>query len=234
MERAHDDLLVQAVRRERRGPLAERHPDEVGLRRRHRRNPRGAAPPRTRSRSPSSSAHAASSSARQSSAASAAAWATRAHGERRADLPQRLRHLRRRQRVAHPQPGEPVRLREGAQHDEVAGARRAGSLPSTASGSVTNSRYASSSATSTSGPTAARKRSNSSRRTAVPVGLFGLQTNTSRVRGVTAAAIASRSWRNSRVQRHRPLRRPLDLGHDRVRLERPPRVDDLVRRLRGT
>ena len=31
VERAHDDLLVQAVRRERGRPLAERHPDEVGL-----------------------------------------------------------------------------------------------------------------------------------------------------------------------------------------------------------
>ena len=30
----------------------------------------------------------------------------------------------------------------------------------------------------------------------VPVGLFGVQTSTSRVRGVIAAAMASRSWRS--------------------------------------
>src|SRR3712207_3916079 len=114
-------------------------------------------------------------------------------------------------------------------------------MPSTTSGSVTYSWYASSSATSTSGPTAARKRSNSARRTAVPVGLFGLHTNTSRVCGVTAAAIASRSWRKSDrgghrveivaevgVQGHDACRGAADLRHDRVRLERPPGVDDLV------
>jgi hypothetical protein len=33
----------------------------------------------------------------------------------------------------------------------------------------------------------------------VPVGLFGLQTSTSRVRSVTAAAIASKSCRSSAV-----------------------------------
>lgn len=41
--------------------------------------------------------------------------------------------------------------------------------------------------------TRSRKRSSSARRTAVPVGLFGLQTKISRVRSVIAAAIASRS-----------------------------------------
>ena len=35
-------------------------------------------------------------------------------------------------------------------------------------------------------------------RTTVPVGLFGLQTKISRVCGVIAAAIASRSWVSSR------------------------------------
>ena len=34
----------------------------------------------------------------------------------------------------------------------------------------------------------------SARRTAVPVGLFGLQTKSSRVRSVIAASIASRAW----------------------------------------
>jgi hypothetical protein len=59
---------------------------------------------------------------------------------------------------------------------------------------VTNSRYASSSTTRTFGGTASRNASSSARRTAVPVGLFGLQTKMSRVRSLTAAAIAGRSW----------------------------------------
>ena len=41
--------------------------------------------------------------------------------------------------------------------------------------------------------------SGSSARTIAPVGLFGVQTKITRVRSVTAAAIASRSWRSSMV-----------------------------------
>ena len=41
------------------------------------------------------------------------------------------------------------------------------------------------------------KATNSARSTTVPVGLFGVQTMTTRVRSVTAAAIASRSWEPS-------------------------------------
>ncbi|MDQ1205093.1 hypothetical protein QE377_001452 [Microbacterium sp. SORGH_AS 862] len=47
--------------------------------------------------------------------------------------------------------------------------------------------------TSTSAGTAATKVSNSSCVTTGPVGLFGLHTMTARVRGVIAAAIATRS-----------------------------------------
>ena len=54
--------------------------------------------------------------------------------------------------------------------------------------------YASSSSTSRSRGTAAMNASNSSAVTTVPVGLFGVQTMTTRVRSVIAAAIASRSW----------------------------------------
>jgi hypothetical protein len=61
-------------------------------------------------------------------------------------------------------------------------------------GSVTSSRYASSSTTSMSDGTAWRNLSSSALRRLVPVGLFGLQTMTSRVRSVIASAIAGRSW----------------------------------------
>ena len=55
--------------------------------------------------------------------------------------------------------------------------------------------YASSSATSTSDGTFAMNASNSAAVMVVPDGLFGLQTNTRRVRSPIAAAMASRSWR---------------------------------------
>ena len=95
-------------------------------------------------------------------------------------------------------------------------------------GSVTNSRYASSSTTRTSAGTASRNASSSARRTAVPVGLFGLQTRTSRVRSVIA-----RGHRGQVVPVLGRVRHP-DAGRagggrdDRVRLERAPGVDDLV------
>ncbi len=54
--------------------------------------------------------------------------------------------------------------------------------------------YASSTTTRTSAGTASRKRSSSARWIALPVGLLGLQTKISRVFGVIAASIASRSW----------------------------------------
>ena len=50
--------------------------------------------------------------------------------------------------------------------------------------------------TSTSEGTCSRNSSSSASPTVVPVGLFGVQTSTIRVRWVIAAAIASRSWRS--------------------------------------
>ena len=64
--------------------------------------------------------------------------------------------------------------------------------------------------------------------TAGPVGLLGVQTMTTLVRSVTAAAIASRSWRPSAVQRHLDARRAAGGDGDRVGLEGAPGVDDLV------
>ena len=66
-------------------------------------------------------------------------------------------------------------------------------MPSTARGSVTNSWYASSRITSSVSGTRAMNISNSASVTATLVGLFGEQTMTTRVRSLTAAAIASRS-----------------------------------------
>ena len=61
----------------------------------------------------------------------------------------------------------------------------------------TNSTYASSTTTSTCDGTFARNASSSVWVTAGPVGLFGVQTSTTLVRSVIAAAIASRSCRPS-------------------------------------
>ena len=65
-------------------------------------------------------------------------------------------------------------------------------------------------------------------RTAGPVGLLGVQTSTSRVRSVIAAAMASRSCRAVGGQRHRHGAPPAGGDRDRVRLEGPPGVDHLV------
>ena len=132
--------------------------------------------------------------------------------------------------VADAQPCEPVRLGERAQHDDVrvTARRRARRRPSTASGSVTNSAYASSRMTSTSDGTASTNASNSACVTIGPVGLLGLHTMMARVRSVIAAAIAGRSCRASAVSGTCDGRRPGDDGEPGIRLERSPRVDDLV------
>jgi hypothetical protein len=72
-------------------------------------------------------------------------------------------------------------------------------IPSTRSAIRTNSTYASSTTTSTWSGTESSKASSSAWVTAGPVGLLGVQTMTHRVRGVTAAAIAWRSWRPALV-----------------------------------
>ncbi len=76
--------------------------------------------------------------------------------------------------------------------------------------------------------TASRKRSSSARRTAVPVGLFGLQTKTRRVVSSIAASSPSRSWVSAgppgpaRDERHLDGPRAGDVGEQRVHLERAP------------
>ena len=77
--------------------------------------------------------------------------------------------------------------------------RRYVATPSTGSAIRTNSTYASSTTTRTCGGTRAMNASSSAWVTAGPVGLLGVQTSTTRVRSVIAAAIASRSWRPSSV-----------------------------------
>jgi hypothetical protein len=62
----------------------------------------------------------------------------------------------------------------------------------------------------------------------VPVGLLGEQTRTSRVRSETASAIASRSCRSPAASGTCTDVARAHLHDDRVRLERPPGVDDLV------
>ena len=106
--------------------------------------------------------------------------------------------------------------------------RGARARPSTASSIRTNSTYASSTTTSTCDGTCARKSSSALWVTDGPVGLFGVQTMTTLVRSVTAAAIASRSCSPVAV-----TGTCTDVGgrrgdRDRVGLEGPPRVDDLV------
>ena len=103
--------------------------------------------------------------------------------------------------------------------------------PSTASSIRTNSTYASSTTTRTWEGILARKPSSSLWVTAGPVGLLGVQTSTTLVRSVTAAAIASRSWRA--VGQHRDPHHLRGGGgdRDRVGLEGAPREDHLVARV---
>ena len=83
-----------------------------------------------------------------------------------------------------------------------------------------------SSTTRQSAGTWSRKASSSAVPTTVPVGLFGLQTKISLVRGVIAAAIAARSWVWS-AERDPDRVRGGQVAQDRVRLERAPRVHHL-------
>ncbi len=72
--------------------------------------------------------------------------------------------------------------------------------------------------------------SNSARVTIVLVGLFGLHTMTTRVRSVTARAIAARVVSMVRSVRHHDARGSRDGHEPRIRLEAPPAEDDLVAR----
>ncbi len=95
--------------------------------------------------------------------------------------------------VTHPQAGQAPCLGQGAQHNHV----RAVAVPSQPVGHVRvgdelpvrlveHHQHV--------GRHRVEERVQFGARSAVPVGLFGLQTRISRVRSVTAAAIAGRSW----------------------------------------
>jgi hypothetical protein len=73
--------------------------------------------------------------------------------------------------------------------------RWASSRPRTASASVTNSTYASSTTTATWSGSSSISAATSACARVVPVGLFGVHRSTARVAGVTAARIAATSCR---------------------------------------
>ena len=89
--------------------------------------------------------------------------------------------------------------------------------------------YASSSTTSTSAGTDAMNAPTASGASQVPVGLFGLATNTMRVCGVSAARMAGRSWPSSRAATAIPLRTACLRGQ-RIYGERVLRIHRLVTR----
>ena len=119
----------------------------------------------------------------------------RVDAERLADGVDRRPELRRAERVADPQPGQPVALAEGAQQDEVRDAGRAGrgSRPGRRwSGTRCRPRPRSPSSVRGNALHEGRRFARAGRW--VPVGLFGLQTISSWVAAVTSSSIASRSW----------------------------------------
>ena len=121
-EPAHDHAAVLAARRPVGGRVAEREPDEVRLRSAGSRSPCASSSSRTRTRSPTTTATRSISSAVASGSrhASAAACATdvTANGTCVCRSARRQRRVGR-DRVPDPQPGQPVRLRERPQHDQV-------------------------------------------------------------------------------------------------------------------
>src|SRR5690606_29297938 len=132
-----------------------------------------------------------SRAASDASAARCATWET-PNGVETARIPA----ARRGRATAYPtrRPARPYAL-ENVRSSTTFGRCAYTARPSGASGSRTNSRYASSSTTSTSDGTASRNVSSSSRWTTGPVGLLGEHTMTTRVRSVTAAAMPGRSSR---------------------------------------
>ena len=110
--------------------------------------------------------------------------------------------------------------------------RAAGRARRDTSGAVTNSRYASSNTTSSRAAPGRGSAPAAARPTVVPVGLFGLHTNTTRVRSVIASAMASRSWRWS-TSGTCTIAAPSLLGEHRVRLERRPGEQHFVAGIAG-
>ena len=157
----------------------------------------------------------------------AAACAATLAEERLADLVDGgAEGLRAAQREPDAQPGEAVDLREGPQQDEVGmGVEQVdgrvgvvervelavGLVDDHADVSGTRSTNAAMSASGS----------------AVPVGLFGLQTITIRVATVTSSAMPSRSWRSSSSSGDDDRARAGRGRHVRVHRERRPRVDHL-------
>ena len=151
--------------------------------------------------------------------------------ERRRRSPDPGRQARSRDRVADAQARQPVGLGERAQQDDV---RVVGEAPRARRRPAGRGRTRRRPRRARRGRRSARPSRNvasSSARTAGPVGLFGVQTSTTLVRGVTAAAIASRSSRPSSPTGTGTPTAAGERDRDRVRLERAPRQDDLVARL---
>ena len=167
------------------------------------------------------------------SASTAAAWAAAVQVERLADLVDRdAEILGAAQRVADAQAGEPVDLGEGPQQHEVRvpaqqldrGVGVAERQRELAVGLVEDHAHVRRDLCRGSEVIASRS-------SAVEVGLFGLQTSTSRVATVTSWAIASRSWRSSASSGTWIARRARCGREMRIDAERRPRVDELGARL---
>ena len=150
-------------------------------------------------------------------------------GEGHQDLVDGAHHVGVREHVADAQGGEPVGLREGAQHGEVGLLGQEGQgIRGVAAGDVLVVRLVEHDQAA--GGHGIEERHSSSWPTTVPVGLFGEVTNTTRVRSVTAAAMAamSRAWKRLGTG---DLGGAHDRGVDRVGLEAAPAVQHLVARI---
>ncbi len=135
------------------------------------------------------------------------------------------------QREADPQPGEPVRLGERAQqHDVRVLGEQAQPVGGLRVGDELDVRLVDHHEHAARAPRPGAPTS-SSWCTAGPVGLFGVHTSSTRVRSVTAAAIAGRSWRAPAASGTWTQLGALEADQDRVRLEGPPGADHLVARL---
>ena len=185
----------------------------------------GDAPARARRPVPSTRS---SSSGSRSSEAIAAAWATPETPNGSETARSAPAQRRRPDGVPDPEAGQPVGLGEGAgeQHVLVAAVGR-DAVDGVGHPDELDVRLVDDDQHVRRAPSA-RNASSSACVTAGPVGLLGVQTSTTRVRSVIAAAIASRSWRPSASTGTRTIARRGGGDRDRVGLEasarrRPPR-----------
>jgi hypothetical protein len=150
------------------------------------------------------------------------------HVERMARALQVARELRASDAVADPQPGQAEDLREGAQHHR----RRTPREPADGVGEVRRGARTRSRPRRRRAPRrrAARRRTHRRPRPrrSSRSGCSGLQSIITRVRGPTAARMASRSWTKPSSRGTATGVAPMPLHHDRVHGERGPGVDDLV------